>query len=98
MSFRAATWAYKTPGHSWQLVCQGKNEPAQKAGLQVSKWMAASALALLTNQALIEEAKAEHAGYLKQYPYKDPVAGVALPTFKKLYGIEREAVPGRSEK
>ena len=60
--------------------------------------MAASALALFSNQELVEEAKAEHAEYLKQFPYKDPVADVTLPTFKKLYGFEREAVPGRSEK
>jgi aminobenzoyl-glutamate utilization protein B len=96
MSFGAATWAYRTPGHSWQLVCQGKSEPAEKAGLQASKWMAASALALFADEKVVEQAKAEHAEYLKQFPYKDPVKGVPIPTFKKLYGIEREAVPGRS--
>lgn len=96
MSFSAATWAFKTPGHSWQLVCQGKSEAAEKAGLQASKWMAASALALFSNQALLEQAKTEHAEYLKQFPYKDPVKGVPLPTFKKLYGIDRDDVPGRS--
>jgi aminobenzoyl-glutamate utilization protein B len=96
MSFSAATWAQKTPGHSWQLVCQGKSEPAEKAGLQASKWMAASALALFADEKLLKEAKAEHAEYLKQFPYKDPVKGIPIPTFKKLYGIEREAVPGRS--
>lgn len=97
MSFQAATWAYKTPGHSWQLVCQGKSEAAEKAGLQVSKWMAASALALFADTKLIEQAKAEHAGYLKEHPYKDPVKGLPVPSFKKLYGIEREAVPGRTK-
>jgi len=96
MSFRAATWAYKTPGHSWQLVCQGKNDPALKAGLQVSKWMSASALTLFTNQEVLKDAQSEFDGYLKQYGYKDPVEGIPLPTFKQLYGIEREAVPGRS--
>lgn len=96
MSFSAATWAFKTPGHSWQLVCQGKSEPAEKAGLQASKWMAASALALFSDDKLIEQAKAEHAEYLKQFPYQDPVKGVPLPTFKKLYGFDRDDVPGRS--
>ncbi|MBW1800027.1 MAG: amidohydrolase, partial [Deltaproteobacteria bacterium] len=95
MSFRGATWAYKTPGHSWQLVCQGKSSGAKRAGLQVSKWMAASALALLSDTGLIEKAKAEHAGYLKQFPYKDPVKNVPLPTLEKLYRIKRTAVPGR---
>jgi aminobenzoyl-glutamate utilization protein B len=97
MSFQAATWAYRTPGHSWQLVCQGKSDAAEKAGLQVSKWMAASALALFADTKLIEQAKAEHAEYLKQFPYKDPVKGLPVPNFKKLYGIEREAVPGRTK-
>lgn len=96
MSFGAANWALKTPGHSWQVVCQGKSEPAEKAGLQVSKWMAASALALLSDEKTLEQAKAEHEGYLKQFPYKDPVKGLPVPDFKKLYGIERDAVPGRS--
>ena len=96
MSFGAPTWTYKTPGHSWQLVCQGKTDAAEKAGLQVSKWMAASALALFSDEKAIEQAKAEHADYLKQFPYKDPVKGLPVPTFKKLYGIERDAVPGRS--
>jgi aminobenzoyl-glutamate utilization protein B len=95
MSFRAATWAYKTPGHSWQLVCQGKSSAAKRAGLQVSKWMAASALSLLSDPALIDLAKAEHAEYLKEFPYKDPVKGVPLPSFEKLYGMKRTAVPGR---
>jgi len=97
MSFQAATWAYKTPGHSWQLVCQGKSAPAEKAGLQVSKWMAGSALALFADPKLVGQAKTEHAEYLKQFPYNDPVKGLPLPTFKKLYGIEKEAVPGRSK-
>jgi aminobenzoyl-glutamate utilization protein B len=96
MSFGAANWAYKTPGHSWQLVCQGKTEAAEKAGLQASKWMAASALALFADEKTLEQAKAEHAEYLNQFPYKDPVKGLPVPTFKKLYGMERDAVPGRS--
>jgi aminobenzoyl-glutamate utilization protein B len=93
--FRAATQAKGTPGHSWQMVCQTSTPPAMKGGLAVSKWMAASALDCLTKPEIISEAWKEHNGFLAETKYYHPIpADLKVPTFKDLYGMEPEAVPG----
>jgi aminobenzoyl-glutamate utilization protein B len=95
LSFSAATQAKGTPGHSWQLVCQTSTSPAMKGGLIVSKYMAASAIDCLTKPEIISEAWKEHNGYLAETKYYHPIpADLKVPTFKELYGIEPEAVPG----
>ena len=96
LGFRAATEAKFTPGHSWQVVCQEKTEPALKAGLQVSKWMAVSTLKLMTEPKIIKDAVTEHNKYLADLgPYKEPLsADVKVPTFEMLYGMKPEDVPG----
>lgn len=95
VSFNAPTWAAGTPGHSWQIVAQGLSEPAIKGALQVSKFMACTALELLANPEIIDAAKAEHEEYLRQFPFEDMMKGVPVTPFETLYGIERDAVPGR---
>jgi hypothetical protein len=66
-----------------------------KAGLQVSKYMAASIIELLGNQKLIDDAWAEHKKYIAEFGYKEPLpADVKVPTFEDLYGFGPEAVPG----
>jgi aminobenzoyl-glutamate utilization protein B len=93
--FRAATEAKGTPGHSWQMVCQTSTSPAMKSGLAVSKWMAASAIDCLTKPEIISEAWKEFNQYLSETKYYHPIpADLQVPTFKDLYGIEPEAVPG----
>jgi len=95
ISFRAAVIAKGTPFHTWQMVCQTGTPTGIKAGLTVSKWMAATALDCLTKPEIISEAWKEHNGYLAETKYYHPVAAdVKVPTFKDLYGIEPEAVPG----
>jgi aminobenzoyl-glutamate utilization protein B len=95
LNFRTATTAKGTPFHTWQMVCQTGTPPAFKAGLVVSKWMAASALDCLTKPEIISEAWKEHNGYLAETKYYHPIpADLKVPTFKELYGIEPEAVPG----
>jgi aminobenzoyl-glutamate utilization protein B len=96
LGFGAATEAKFTPGHSWQVVCQEKTEPGLKAGLQVSKWMAVSALKLMTDPEIIQAAWAEHGKYLADLgAYKEPLPqDVKVPTFEMLYGMKPENVPG----
>jgi aminobenzoyl-glutamate utilization protein B len=95
MTFSVATYAKGTPGHSWQAVCTTSTDPALKAGLQVSKYMAAAGLEVLTNPKLVQDAKAELDGYVAKFGYKEPVPkDVKVPSFKDLYGIEPGAVPG----
>ncbi len=55
-----ACYAADTPGHSWQLVAQGKLGPAHKGILYAGKVMAAAAVKLMENPQLIEKAKEEH--------------------------------------
>ena len=55
-----ACYALDTPGHSWQLVAQGKESPAHKGMLYAGKVLAAAAIKLMENPELIEQAKEEH--------------------------------------
>jgi aminobenzoyl-glutamate utilization protein B len=82
--------------HSWQAVAVTASPQGIKAGIQVSKWMAASALECLTNPKLIQEAKEElETVVAKNGGYREPIPAEAkLPTFKDLFGIEPDAVPG----
>jgi len=95
LNFRAATLAKGTPLHTWQAVCQTGMPTAFKGGLTASKYMATSALDCLTKPEIISEALKEHKGYLAETKYYHPIpADLKVPTFKDLYGIEPEAVPG----
>ena len=55
-----ACYAADTPGHSWQLVAQGKEGPAHKGMLYAAKVMAGAAIKLMENPDLIQQAKEEH--------------------------------------
>jgi aminobenzoyl-glutamate utilization protein B len=95
LNFRAAVIAKGTPFHTWQMACQTGTPTAMKGGLTASKWMAAAALDCLTKPEIISEASKEHKQYLSETKYYHPVpADLKVPTFKDLYGIEPEAVPG----
>ena len=57
--FNTATWAPETPGHSWQVVSQGKSETAHKGMLYAGKIIALAAMRLMENQELIRAAREE---------------------------------------
>lgn len=54
-----ATWAPGTPGHSWQVVSQGKSSQAHKGMLFAGKSIALAALKLFADPELLVKAKAE---------------------------------------
>ena len=57
--------------------------------------MAATALDCLTKPEIIPEAWKELNGYLAEHKSYLPIpADIKLPTFKEIYGIQPEAVPG----
>ena len=56
----AATRAADTPGHSWQIVAQGKSTVAHKGMLYAGEVMAATVIDLMRDPELLEKAKAEH--------------------------------------
>ena len=65
-----ACYSYGTPGHSWQLVAQGKSSIAHKGMLMASKVLALGAEKLLLQPELIEKAKEEFTRRLNGYTYE----------------------------
>jgi len=76
---RGATFAIGTPGHTWQLVAQGKLPAAHKGMTHAAKVMAATALRLLSTPHLIDEAKADMAARLEGTPFKNPIPDDVQP-------------------
>jgi aminobenzoyl-glutamate utilization protein B len=70
---RGATYAVGTPGHSWQLVAQGKAPAAHKGMEHAAKVMAGTAIDLFRDPALIEEAKANFRERLAGTPFVNPI-------------------------
>ena len=54
-----ATWAPNTPGHSWQVVAQGKGSLAHKGIVYAGQCMAGTALRMYEDPALITAAREE---------------------------------------
>ena len=64
-----ATWAPSTPGHSWQIVSQGKSSMAHKGMLFAAKAMALAAMRLMEDTKLLEQAKQEYREELEGQTY-----------------------------
>ena len=75
---RTACWPASVPGHSWQIVSCGKSDMAHKGMIYAAKVLAATAIDLLTDVALLNEAKEEFT--------KRTASGYVCP-------IEPDAVP-----
>ncbi|MBV8697811.1 M20 family metallopeptidase [Bradyrhizobium sp.] len=75
-----AVMAIGTPLHTWQVVAQGKMPAAHKGMVHVAKVMATTACKLLTDEALLSAAKADHQARTARVPYRCPIPdGVAPP-------------------
>jgi aminobenzoyl-glutamate utilization protein B len=73
VQMRGATYAIGTPGHSWQLVAQGKTPAAHKGLAHAAKVMAGTAVDLIADPRLIDEAKADHRVRLDGKPFVNPI-------------------------
>ncbi|WP_026617539.1 M20 family metallopeptidase [Ensifer aridi] len=73
VQMRGATYAIGTPGHSWQLVAQGKLPAAHKGMEHAAKVMASTALELILRPELIAAAKADHAARLDGTAFVNPI-------------------------
>ena len=76
-----ATWTNGAPGHSWQNVSIGKTDIGRRAALHAGKVLAAAAIDLLTDPALLAAAREEFqrqtaSGYVCPTP-KDAVPTIA---------------------
>lgn len=77
-------FAVGTPGHSWQLVAQGKQPAAHKAMLQAAKAMAATAVDALSDETLLKSAREEWEQRTAGAPYSCPIPPlVELPFERK---------------
>jgi aminobenzoyl-glutamate utilization protein B len=70
---RVACYAIGTPGHSWQLVAQGKAGAAHKGLTHAAKIMATTAIDLLADKALLASAKAEHEAFRADNDFVNPI-------------------------
>lgn len=66
-------YAEETPFHSWQMVAQGKSGAAHKGMLHAAKIMTATAIRLLLQPSIIEEAKKELRGHGGMEGYVCPI-------------------------
>lgn len=64
-----ATWAPRTPGHSWQAVAQGKSSLAHKGMLYAGKCLALAAMKLMEDPDRLREARAEYEEALQGQSY-----------------------------
>jgi aminobenzoyl-glutamate utilization protein B len=73
VQMRGATVAIGTPGHSWQLVAQGKAPAAHKGMEHAAKIMASTAAELIRDPALVERARADFSRRLAGTPFVNPI-------------------------
>jgi len=71
--FMYVTCAQGTPGHSWQMVSQGKSPLAHKGMLQAAKVLALSAIKILEDESLLVKAKEEFLQKTGGRPYVCPI-------------------------
>ncbi|MGI4794469.1 MAG: M20 family metallopeptidase [Janthinobacterium lividum] len=79
VQMRGATYAIGTPGHSWQLTGQGKSALAHKGMVHAAKTMAGTAIDVLADPALLDQAKADHRARLAVTPYVSPLPADLAP-------------------
>lgn len=74
-----ATWAAGTPGHSWQIVSQGKSGLAHKGLIYAAKAMAGAAIDMYEDPSLIEAAKEDMLETLDGDTYLCPIPDGCRP-------------------
>lgn len=79
VQMRGATYAIGTPGHSWQLVAQGKSGIAEKGMEHAAKVMAATATALFEDPAKIAAARADFEKRRNGRPFVNPIPDDVQP-------------------
>lgn len=68
-----------TPAHSWQWVATGKSSIAHKGMIAAGKTIAMTALDLLENPEIINNAKEEHKKSLGGKPYESAIPPEVSP-------------------
>jgi len=76
---RAATWVPGTSSHSWQAVAAGGTSIGNKGMIVAAKTLAMTAVDLMTNDALVKNAKNEHQNRLPAGWVYEPLLGDRPP-------------------
>lgn len=74
-----ACWALGTPGHSWQIVAQGKMGIGQRGMLYAGKVMGAAALEFMKNDSLRKQAVEEFKSKRAAANYISPIPDGTKP-------------------
>ena len=82
--FNTATWAPDTPGHSWQVVSQGKSSQAHKGMLYAARVMGHTAIDLFEKPEVLAAAKAEWQEALEGETYVPIPDGVVPRSISEL--------------
>ena len=77
--FVAACYVPGTPGHSWQLVAQGKTPYAMKGMLYACKVLATAACHIIDDPSIAEQAKEEYVKATDGKPFVSPIPPEVLP-------------------
>ena len=77
--FDASCYVPGTPGHSWQLVAQGKTPYAQKGMLYAAEVLAEAACAIIDDPSIAAKAKAEYLEATDGKPFVSPIPPEILP-------------------
>lgn len=84
---RGATHAIGTAGHSWQITAQGKAPAAHKGMVHAAKVLAATAVEVLSDPALMAKAKADFQDRTRDNPYVCPVDDDVPPSLNMALGL-----------
>ena len=74
-----ACHAIGTPGHSWQVVAQGKSGIAHKGLIHAAKVMSSTAVRLYHDSELLAEAKKAHADFRAESEFVFPIGESVTP-------------------
>lgn len=78
-----ACWVPGTTAHTWQVVSIGTTSIAHKGMLHAGKVMAATALEVLQNPAILDAAKQELHEHLEDAPYVCPIPADVQPAARR---------------
>ena len=76
---RTACYAIGTPGHSWQLVAQGRAPAAHKGLALAAKAMAGVAADVIENPALLAAAQADFKAFRAENAFANPITDDVVP-------------------